>query len=330
MRSSSAFAMRYFLIWLCVAGLLSPASAAENILESDLKDFARLIGQVEKLVKQKEPKAELKAVRKAVDKVRDMLKKGQQESALQEMKNVLLRLRHLGIKGLVQSCILMLGKMGGFAVEKKTGSGLHTVTFQTPEGRIDVYLPDDMAIGTPISASVSAEDSVTGYTVQAGKEKIALREQKGWQIEGEDSSMHVVLLEELGSEVISTDVPWQSQSNEVEEMASSDEEVPPPEPVVDVEISYLKFRLPSAVQSGDTMAIEGPFDGDYHTSSVQIADITVRVLAESYQKTIVRVPFLQGKTRVFVQENNQRVSCGLQLAEKLETLSPLVTCRPLE
>src|SRR5258708_35310601 len=53
---------------------------------------------------------------------------------------------------------LSLAQKSGSA-RTATSGGLQTTTFDTPRGRVKVYLPDDLAAGDTISGTVSAEPS---------------------------------------------------------------------------------------------------------------------------------------------------------------------------
>ena len=49
----------------------------------------------------------------------------------------------------------------------ETDWGLHTATFETPNGRIIVYLPDDVCPGDTISGSVSVDPVGSSERVQS-------------------------------------------------------------------------------------------------------------------------------------------------------------------
>jgi len=191
---------------------------------------------------------------------------------------------------------------GSFAQNKipatsKTEYGLHTVTVDTPEGEIDIYLPDDMSAGDTISGIVVAEpygktsqerqrntDELNGYVVELevedkeiGGTKISEKKLKKVSIPKKfrKDSTKITVSDSDGNEVITTEI-------EIEDS---------PHPLQYTELPLPKdFKLPLIGKSGEPVQVLGPFDGAFDTSSVKIGGKEAQILAESPRKVIVKTP----------------------------------------
>ena len=202
-----------------------------------------------------------------------------------------------------------------FAEEKipvttKTTGGLRTMTFDTPEGKIKIYLPDDMAAGDTISGTVIAEpsgtdaeerrentDELNGYVVELevedkkiGETKISEGKLKAVSIPKDlgRGTTKIIISDSKGEKVITADIPIQDSPDPLQYIA-------PP--------SSQDFKLPYIGQSGEPVEIQGPFDGAFDTTVVKIGGREAEVLAESPRKVIVQTPSdIAGSTKIEVLE----------------------------
>ena len=194
----------------------------------------------------------------------------------------------------------------------ETNWGLHTTTFTTPEGKIKVNFPDDMAAGDTISGTVIAEpsgatleerernsDELNGYVVEVEAEDKTVKEASvktklltGVAIPAglAGGVTTLILKDNKGKIVAKTQIPVQPKPPAIET---------PSVPTSD------DFQLPSVGQAGRPIEVSGPFDGDIDTTAVKIGGSDVEVLAESPRKVVVQSPRdVVGPTEIEVKEAN--------------------------
>ena len=194
----------------------------------------------------------------------------------------------------------------------ETNWGLHTTTFTTPEGKIKVNFPDDMAAGDTISGTVIAEpsgatleerernsDELNGYVVEVEAEDKTVKEASvktklltGVAIPAglAGGVTTLILKDNKGKIVAKTQIPVQPKPPAIET---------PSVPTSD------DFQLPSVGQAGRPIEVSGPFDGDIDTTAVKIGGKEVEVLAESPRKVVVQSPRdVVGPTEIEVKEAN--------------------------
>lgn len=208
-------------------------------------------------------------------------------------------------------------------VTTKTDGGLRTMTFDTPEGKIKIYLPDDMAAGDTISGTVVAEpsgtnaeerrknsDELNGYVVELevedkeiGETKISEGKLKGVSIPKDLSrgTTKITISDPKGEKVITTDIPIQDSPHPLQYTA-------PP--------SSQDFKLPYIGESEEPVQVQGPFDGSFDTTVVKIGGRQAEVLAESPRKVIVRTPSdIAGSTKIEVLERGVQSNGEFHIAD---------------
>jgi len=192
-------------------------------------------------------------------------------------------------------------------------SGLHTTTFGTLNGRVTVYLPDDLAAGDTLSGIVTAEpvgrddaararaaSTLEGYVVAIASQQARAGESLRFAIAGDASaaSIPLVLRDAQGREVSRVDVPV------VRALAAT--AVAPPQP--------SDYALPEIGQSGHPLQIAGRFDGDSGSTTIRIGGRDGKVLAESPRQAIVEAPAgVVGPTDVELVERDVMVSGPLRV-----------------
>lgn len=217
---------------------------------------------------------------------------------------------------------------GSFAQNKipvtsKTEYGLYTVTVDTSEGEIDIYLPDDMSAGDTISGIVVAEpygktsqerqrntDELNGYVVELevedkeiGGTKISEKKLKKVSIPKKfrKDSTKITVYDSDGNEVITTEI-------EIEDSPHPLQYTEPPLP--------KDFKLPRIGKSGEPVQVLGPFDGAFDTSSVKIGRKEAQILAESPRKVIVKTPSdITGSTKIELLERGVSSSGEFYIAD---------------
>jgi len=194
----------------------------------------------------------------------------------------------------------------------KTDWGLHTTTFETPQGKIKVNLPDDMAAGDTISGTVIAEpvgttldekernsDVLNGYVVVVKAQRKAVKKTRvieklltGVAIPTAlAGGVATLILEDTkGKFVAKTEIPVQPKPPAIEQPT-----VPTSE----------NFQIPGVGQTGRPFEVTGPFDGNTSNTKVKIGGKHVKVLAESPRKVVAQIPRdVVGSTEIEVKEGN--------------------------
>ena len=162
----------------------------------------------------------------------------------------------------------------------ESGPGFHVATFSLASGRIYVNLPDDMAPGDTVSATVNPVPDGAGDSVQArqrqemGAYSVELAGQRAPATAGlrtftvpAGAALAIRLLDERGRPAAEVKAPLRAPA------------LPP-----------SGYRVPSIGQTGGPVRIAGAFDGDLSNSSVQIGGKPAQPMAESPRQLVVRGP----------------------------------------
>lgn len=184
--------------------------------------------------------------------------------------------------------------------ERKVGSaqtesawGLHTASFETPQGKVEVNFPDDMAVHDTISGTVFATpsgktdkerarntDELHGFVVEMEKQEtpVAAKIFKWVVPTGLAAGVAAVVLKDrAGNEVARTTVPVQPTPPSPPGRPGA-----PPKPT--------DYHLPSIGSAGRQFGIVGPFGGDLRGTSVNVGAKQAELLAESPRKLVAKSP----------------------------------------
>src|SRR6266404_6695416 len=128
-----------------------------------------------------------------------------------------------------------IAQEAGPQVRTDSASGLQTATFQTPQGRIVVNLPDDLMAGDTISGTVIAEPNpvrdkndpkaqqqytqdegeLNGLVVEIQSQKASPKdEQTQLTVPPDAKSIPVILKNKNGAEIAKTEIPLAPPANE--------------------------------------------------------------------------------------------------------------------
>jgi hypothetical protein len=209
----------------------------------------------------------------------------------------------------------------GYHVDTKTGNGLVVTTFDTPQGKIKVSLPDDMAAGDTITGTVEVEpngkndaeraqnqDELNGEVIDIGGQKTKVGDKKiscTIPLTLTDAAKTITLIRN-GQPVGTSTVPISNTR--------------PPAPT--------QFTVPTGGQQGRPIQIQGPCNGTSGPQdSVTIGGTVAPVLAESPRQLIVQnTSNTVGPTNIVCNENGAHLECpfrdiGIKLsAPKLNLL----------
>lgn len=193
----------------------------------------------------------------------------------------------------------------GISVAEELIDGVQVVTFTTGQGDVNIYIPDDMAAGDTISAAVIAVPNGAAYEAQLNN--LAILNKYVIEVNGQSfyvagqsftftvpanmygSNMKFTLREESRREYSSSTVPVKRRAYDVIRP-----EFPGP----------MDYKSPVIGQTGRSVEIEGPFDGDFRTTDLKIGGVDAEKLAESPRKLVVEAPpEIEGSTELQLTES---------------------------
>lgn len=199
--------------------------------------------------------------------------------------------------------------------------GLHRVTFQAPEGRIHVYVPDDLAAGDTITG-ITITDSFGKDDPERAQSAKALRtyslkfgaQESGtiqagftWAVPPALSggTLDLALQDPKGKQIAKVTLPV----------------APKAEP------GPADLQVPALIQTGRLFRVRGRFDGPLADISVRLGGQEVTVMARSPRMIVLRNGFqAPGLTEIEVREGSRTTkgelrNVGVQLsAQKLNLL----------
>ncbi len=198
---------------------------------------------------------------------------------------------------LFNACPLLA--QNGSGASSQNDFGLNTTTFDTPQGKIKVNVPDDASAGDTLSGTVFAypagktvkqqaknEDELNGYVVEVQNKKTPVAKKVlEWSVPAAAGGTvaYLILRDRGGREVAQTTLP-------IKPAPTVPTETVPTETVPKTTETSTGFHLPTVSQAGRPLNIPGPFDGDSKTTNVTIGGEKAEVLAESPRKTTVQAP----------------------------------------
>ena len=209
----------------------------------------------------------------------------------------------------------------GYHVETNSANGLFITTFDTPQGKIKVNLPGDMAAGDTITGTVETEpkgnndaeraqnqSELNGEVIEVGGQKTKVGDKK----------ISCVLPTTLTSDAKTIVLRRNNQR-----VASSEVPILPTPPS-----TPTQFTIPTGGQQGRPIQIQGPCNGtSAPQDSVTIGGTLAPVLAESPRQIIVQnTSNTVGPTNIVCNENGAHLECpfrdiGIKLsAPKLNLL----------
>jgi hypothetical protein len=200
-------------------------------------------------------------------------------------------LAHFARKTLLGIAVLMFTVAGLAVAQTKTATsydlqvstperGLLVLRLTNNQGTMVVCLPDGVREGEPFSGTFNSigtalSSATLDYSLELGEQRAKLRDGAfHWRMP-EKTGGHVRLrFTGYGEELAVTELAVVQASDPIE--------VPLP--------GGDKLHLPTMIQSGLTLPIFGPLDGDSSTTSVEVAGQKLQVLAEVPGKAIVSGP----------------------------------------
>src|SRR5437762_515402 len=222
------------------------------------------------------------------------------------------KLRVLSLISLVAATFVISQRTFGQA-EMVTTGGLVTTTLKTPQGVIQVNLPDEMS--GPLSGSIRAFP--LGQTI--GERTRNLERLNSYAIRMEDRNTPV------SSGLIQRIIPVSQKPVEVLALDQRGRElarVAPPVLQMTVpccqNATTRRIIVPSVAQAGRPLEIQafGLFNGDSTTTAVKLNGQQALVLAESNRKTIVECPpNVAGVAQLQVSKNQSEIQGNVRVLD---------------
>jgi hypothetical protein len=168
--------------------------------------------------------------------------------------------------------VVASGQVTPYGLKVETGPGLIAITFTVRSNQVRVYLPDDVAAGEKFSGAIEGQPN---YTLEFAGQRASARSgaffwtmpAAGPETPSSTESVALLLRDVRGREVARASIPVAAPG----EMFST-------------------FRFPKLVSAGNPVPVLGPFDGDAHSTSLQIGGKPAEILAESVRKVVARAP----------------------------------------
>ncbi len=184
-------------------------------------------------------------------------------------------------------------------------SGTYVVSFSTQYGDVKVLLPDDMAGGDTVSASVFSYPEGTNESVKSKNLAVL----KSYNIHTDVQSASV----QAGRITINIPRNMSGSSLRVTLRDGGNRGLSYSSALVKLPDSYadrpetpsaFDFETPLIGQSGRLVEIKGPFDGDFATTELTIRGKPAHVISESPRKLVFEAPAdLSGSAEIVLNEN---------------------------
>jgi len=196
-------------------------------------------------------------------------------------------------------------------------STVRTIILNAARGKIRISLPSDVAAGDTISGTVVAEpsgkderekqknaDELNGYVIEVNT--------KHWPVSGGVIQRFVIppaitqppliiLRDAKGNKISSAPLPVSSAPKTT---------------------TTPNFVIPQLGQSGNSISIIGPFDGDSSNTRVQIGGAPAKIIAESPRNMIIETPGTAVGPRNISVNDNGHQNTGNFRAVKIDLTAP--------
>jgi hypothetical protein len=203
----------------------------------------------------------------------------------------------------------MWGRMGG----------AQYVGLPAPGGRVLIYLPTDVRPGDKISGSAFAEPAgrsddermqnarvLDGDVLVVGDQKVHVSNTTfTFTVPPDTTTLNFLLQEGSGRDIAKSDLPLSRSTAPV----------------------TGRIWVPAVAESGGTVSLAGPFDGDRSNTYVRVDGKEVGVLAESPRSCVFAAPFaMAGPARLMVHERDLSVERQINVVS-LTVMAPARTIR---
>ena len=214
-----------------------------------------------------------------------------------------------GVRVIIPFAVLLSFLLSGLTIPSSSedaANGVRVVDFKVPEGRVKVFLPDDIAAGDTVSAAIRAYPSGSTQTIKNNN----LNTLNSFIIETSFFNVPVsakTVKINVPRNMAGTKMKFTLRTNSMKTLgsvsvpinlsSSARENSGTPSP--------YDYQCPLVGQAGRLVEIKGPFDGDFATTDFQIGNKKADVLAESPRKLVFESPSdIVGSVEVVLTEGN--------------------------
>jgi len=318
--------------------------ATDTPAAAEFKSIEELLKYTTKMTEDDTKRSTLKFVRKEVARVRELWDLGYVQNSLPLLLNIRKILYRYGtaeslafqqnLKSIMRRLWPFILQSGRFRSEVQTYQGITSVSLIVPEGRFVFSVPADARPGETVSGSIQSfpPDLASAYLLTiAGAPVVADKLLRKWTL---PQTFDVMLSDIWANELIQVQQSVVSEATNSVEGSPIQGQLPlekePREPRPNIEIPHLRFQISSRVKAGDHLIVEGPFDGDFSTTTVGIGQYQAEILGESPRRLVLAVhPGMTGPWTIFIGENENRVRCRVNIqSESIDPFATLATCTP--
>ncbi|HET6267999.1 MAG TPA: hypothetical protein VFG11_09795 [Acidobacteriota bacterium] len=298
-----------------LVGFLATPMVFGADLHSELTQFQSDLQKLEKMPDQKEVRGKIKSIRKYTGKILDAAQKTSAHdmgSSLLFIRNSLVDVQqnskgenetfNTALSNSLSRSNRLLALSGAFHSVLGTHDGLRCAIFRTPDGDAEVRFPSDLQAGDSVLVTVAAQwtGSYRNYELQAGAKQLAVNESPSpVDLSPDLPVIPVILQDEAGAELARIQVPVgmdeMADPAAGDPCAQSDEsdllaEKPPVEPLEDLQIPWIRFRLPQMAGVGDYLQLSGSFDPKAAETVFRVGNRDARIAAVSPRMAVIKTP----------------------------------------
>jgi hypothetical protein len=184
--------------------------------------------------------------------------------------------------------------------------GLYVIRFDTPDGRIKVFLPKEVNPGTKVSGIMVLEPTgKDDIERQRRKEKLNSYEVElgGNKVQVVDGNFKLSIPSELETVAAYISLKDENKVEQIRVVIPLGKRVETD--LVKEPLEQWMYKLPGVGYAGKLVEIEGPFDGDFETTKLKMGDREINWIVESPTGLFFRSPSdITGSTQLELREGD--------------------------
>lgn len=214
-----------------------------------------------------------------------------------------------GVRVIIPLAVLLSFLLFGLTIASSSedaANGVRVVDFKIPEGRVKLFLPDDIAAGDKVSAAIRAYPSGSTQSIKNNNLTILnslIIETSFFNVPVSAKAVKINVPRNMAG----TKMKFTLRNNSMKSLGSASVPINLSSSVRENSgtPSPYDYQCPLVGQAGRLVEIKGPFDGDFATTDFQIGNEKANVLAESPRKLVFESPpDMVGSVEVVLTERN--------------------------
>lgn len=214
-----------------------------------------------------------------------------------------------GVRVIIPLAVLLSFLLFGLTIASSSedaANGVRVVDFEIPEGRVKLFLPDDIAAGDTVSAAIRAYPSGGTQSIKNNNQTILnsfIIETSFFNVPVSAKTVKINVPRNMAG----TKMKFTLRNNSMKSLGSASVPINLSSSVRENSgtPSPYDYQCPLVGQAGRLVEIKGPFDGDFATTDFQIGNEKANVLAESPRKLVFESPpDMVGSVEVVLTERN--------------------------